>query len=149
VPIDLTYERVRFASALFTTVSGVVLAVGAFTFTGQTVRWIGLGAGCGTLAVLAIAFAVRGRGAAQRVLDLPLAVICGWTIVASRVIEHSGGGSSPHAVKWLSLSAGAAICGFGAVALFLHERGVTRDLQWAAQRIQTLQSEHDRERLSV
>jgi len=128
---DLTYARARFAWALGTLTAGAVLTVGAFTFASPTLRWLGFGIGCAVLLALAAAFAVAGRGTIQRILDLPLALVCGWAIVCSRVVEHDGAGASPTAVKWFSFAAGAAICTLGAIGLLLHELGVERDLRWA------------------
>jgi hypothetical protein len=48
------------------------------------------------------------------------------------VIESSGAGATPHAVKWLNGSAGAALCGIGVVGLLLHEAGLERDLRGLA-----------------
>jgi hypothetical protein len=137
---DLTYARARRTCALFTVVSGAVIAVTALTFDAASVRWIAFGGGCAVLSALMVAFAIRGRGTAQRIIDLPLALVCAWAIVCSRVIEHAGAGASPGAVKWFNLAAGAAICGFGTLGVLLHERGMDRDLEWAAERIQSLQA---------
>jgi hypothetical protein len=129
-----------FASS--TVVAGAVVGISAFTFDPVSVRWISFGGGCAVLSALLVAFALRGRGTAQRVIDLPLALVCVWAVVCSRAIEHAGAGSSPGAIKWFSLAAGAAICGLGTLGLLLHERSVSRDLEWAAQRIQTQEKGH-------
>jgi hypothetical protein len=54
---------------------------------------------------------------------------CAWTIVCSRVIESTGAGSSPHAVKWWGIAAGAALCGAGLLSLVLHEWRLERHLR--------------------
>jgi hypothetical protein len=120
--------RSRFVAALAVAITGAVLGVGAFTLSPSSERWLALGVGAAVLVTLAAAFAVRGRGRVQRILDGPLALVCAWTIVCARVIESSGAGSSAHAVKWFNLAAGAAIASFGLVGLLVHERGMERGL---------------------
>ena len=124
----MSYAHSRFSAALAVAIMGAVLAVGAFTLPPVSERWLALGVGAAGLITLAGAFAVRGRGTAQRLLDGPLALVCAWAIVNARVIESSGAGSSAHAVKWFGFAAGAAIAALGLLGLLLHERGLERDL---------------------
>lgn len=122
----------RFTAALAVTTGGIGVGVGALTFQGQTERWLGFAVGAVLVVVLMAAFAVRGRGTVQRLLDLPTVLTCVWLMMSTRAVESSGAGSSPHAVKWLNLSAGAMLCGAGLLGLLLHEWRVERDLRRGA-----------------
>jgi hypothetical protein len=102
--------------------------MGAFTSTPESERWLAFAVGCAVLAVLSVAFLVPRRGAVQRVLDLPTALICAWLIVCSRAVENAGAGASVAAVKWFNLAAGAVLFGVGAIGLLLHEFELKRDL---------------------
>ena len=128
----MSYAGVRFVSTMFTAVVGAVLGVGAFSLTAPTERWLGFSSGCATLIVVGLAFLKPRRGAVQRALDLPAALIGGWLIVSTRAVENSGAAGTPGAVKWLNLAAGAALCGIGWVGLMLHEAGLERDLRQMA-----------------
>jgi hypothetical protein len=127
----MTYARARFVSALFAVTAGALMAVGAFTFTPGTERWVGFGVGSSVLAVILLAFTIRRRGMIHRLLDLPLVLICAWSIVCARVIEVTGAGSSDLAIKWWGISCGAAIFGIGIVSLVLHELDLERELRQA------------------
>jgi hypothetical protein len=127
----MIYARARFVSALFAATAGALMAVGAFTFTPGTERWVGFGVGSSVLAVILLAFIVRRRGVIQRLLDLPLVLVCVWSIVCSRVIEVTGAGSSELAIKWWAISCGSAIFGVGMLTLLLHELDLERELRQA------------------
>jgi len=131
----VTYARARFNSVLVVCATGAVTLVGAFTFPPRADRWLAFGMGCCVLLAVLAGFLVRGRGVAQRALDLPLALIGAWSIVCSRVIEHAGAGSSASAIKWLTFGSGAAICALGTIGLLIHEWSLERDLRIAAERI--------------
>jgi hypothetical protein len=104
----------RFASNLIVCSLAAFLAVASFAFPPGTLAWLSFGVACAvTLTVLA-AFAFRGRGPAQRVLDLLSALIGGWTIVAS--LLYQGG-----LLKWLSVGAAGALWGLAVTGLVLHE----------------------------
>ncbi|HEX3616504.1 MAG TPA: hypothetical protein VHU61_08200 [Solirubrobacteraceae bacterium] len=124
----MSFASARFTSTLLTAIVGAVLGVGAFSLSAPTERWLAFGGGCAVLVVVALAFLMPRRGALQRALDLPSVLIGVWLIVASRAVESGGAGSSPDAVKWLTLASGAALCGAGLVGLLLHEMGLERDL---------------------
>jgi hypothetical protein len=124
----MSFASARLISTLLTAIVGAVLGVGAFSLTAPTERWVAFGGGCAALVVVALAFLMPRRGAVQRALDLPSVLIGVWLIVASRAVESGGAGSSPDAVKWLTLASGAALCGVGVVGLLLHEMGLERDL---------------------
>lgn len=123
--------RARFYAALMTAAAGALAGLSAFTLTTATQRWVSFGAGCCALVVVLVAFAVPGRGALQRLLDVPLALLSVWAIVCSRAIESTGAGSSGASVKWLTLASGAAIFGLGLLGLIVHEWKVERDLRRA------------------
>lgn len=125
----MSYAGARFTSTLLTAVVGAVLGIGAFTFTAPTERWVAFGGGCVAIIVIALAFLMPRRGVAQRALDLPAVLIGAWLIVSSRAVESSGAGATPHAVKWLNVPAGAALCGIGVAGLLLHEAGLEHDLR--------------------
>ncbi|HTW12150.1 MAG TPA: hypothetical protein VME01_05360 [Solirubrobacteraceae bacterium] len=127
----MTGDRARFITAVVLVAAGVAAAVGPFTFDVGTQRWLGFGAGVATVLALMFGFAARGRGVAQRLLDLPTALVGAWLMVVTRAIESTGAGSSIHAVKWLNLSAGAALLGAGLVGLLLHESKLERSLRVA------------------
>lgn len=131
----LVYARARLASALVTVACGATVTAGTFAFAADDDRWLAFAAACAVLIVLAFAFAVRGRGMVQRLLDLPAALICVWTIVCSRAIESAGAGSSAAAVHWLNFASGAALCSLGAVSLLVHDYGLQRELEWAGKRL--------------
>jgi hypothetical protein len=130
-----SYARSRFISVLCFAIAGATLAVGAFLFTPNAERWLGVGVGSGVLVVLLGAFATSGRGLLQRLLDLGLAPIAAWAVVSALTIEQSATGPVPHLVRWLGFSAGAAIAVIGIIGLVAHEFGVERDLTYATERI--------------
>jgi hypothetical protein len=112
----------RFVSNLLLAVLGVVLTTFALVFSMNVVRWLALGTGCVALAIVAIAFLVRGRTTAQRWLDLVSASVAGWTIVASCTLRG-------HALLWVSFAEGAALCALGLCGLTVHEASLERALR--------------------
>ncbi len=133
--IDLGYARSRFCSALVIVACGATMIAGTFAFAAANDRWLAFAAACAILITLVLAFAARGRGIVQRLLDVLMAAICAWTIVCSRAVESAGGGSSASSVHWLNFASGAALCSLGAISLLIHEFGLQRELEWAGERL--------------
>jgi hypothetical protein len=65
------------------------------------------------LAVL-VAFAFRGRGVGQRIVDVAMGVTGGWVVVSSRTFDAV-------TVKWLAFSAGATLVVLAFAGLVVHE----------------------------
>ena len=102
----------------FLTNSGLSL-IGAFTVVASmvwappTFMWLMFAAGILALALSAAA-AIRGRGRAQRALDVVIGILGTWTIVASLVF-------SAGVVTWLGFASGVAFVGLAFAGLALHE----------------------------
>ncbi len=131
----VSYARTRFMSVLLFTVAGSTLAVGAFVFTPEAERWLGVGVGAGCVTLLALGFASRGRGTLQRVLDAVLLPVSVWAVVSALTIEQGMYGPIPHLARWLGFSAGAGIAALGLIGLVAHEFGLEHDLEYATERI--------------
>lgn len=99
------------------------LVVACFAFSGDVVRWVGLGVGCAAVLLALGGFAVRGRGAGQRGLDLLSALVGGWLIVAARAF------SAPETVKWLCFADAVALAGLALAGLVLRELTALRGLR--------------------
>ncbi len=140
-----TYARTRFISVLGFAIAGATLAVGAFVFSPDAERWLGVGVGAGCVTLVLMVFAASGRGTLQRLLDVALAPVAVWAVVSALTIEQGTYGPVPHLVRWLGVSAGAAIAGLGLIGLIAHEFGLEHDLEYATERIWGLtpHSEHD------
>lgn len=104
----------RFASNLAIAILGGALATLSLVLADPVVRWLALGAGAAAVAVTLAGFAARGRGSLQRTLDVPVALIGGWTVVASGSYGHG-------TLRWLSFAAGTALCALGIAGLIAHE----------------------------
>ena len=130
-----SYARTRFISGLCFFIAGATLAVGAFVFTPDAERWLGVGVGAGTLVLLLAVFAASGRGTLQRLLDCLLLPIAAWSVVSALTLEQAASGPVPHLVRWLGFSAGAAIGALGLISLLVHEFGLEHDLEYATERI--------------
>jgi hypothetical protein len=73
-------------------------------------------------AVIFIAFAFRGRGAVQRILDAVVAIVAVWTVIAACAFTGA-------TLRWLSFSAAAAFWSLGVCGLVLHQAFVERRLR--------------------
>jgi hypothetical protein len=104
----------RFVSNLFVLVAASFLLAARFAFGAPALRWLAFGAGGLVVLVVAGAFLARGRGPAQRGLDVVLALIGGWTVVSS--LSFSGS-----VLLWLALLEAAAMAGLALIGLILHE----------------------------
>jgi hypothetical protein len=104
----------RFSSNLATLLAGAFLTSAALGFAPRTVAWLGFAVGCCVTAVVLVAFAMPGRGLAQRVLDVALTLLAVWTIVASRCFAGV-------TVHWLSFGCGIGFVVLAGIALVVHE----------------------------
>lgn len=115
----------RFTTNLALVVLGGVLLTASLTFGVANASWIALGAGATAFAVPAIAFPGLARGATQRKLDVVVAALGLWILVASRVFDGS-------TLRWLSFGGGCALVVLGAFGLVLHELDRQRRLETLA-----------------
>lgn len=115
----------RFISNVSTAILGGMLVATSLAFAPSVVRWLALGIGCTAASVTLVCFAFRGRGAAQRSLDSVIALLAAWTIVAA--CAFTGG-----ALRWLSFSEGAALCGLAVLGLVLNEALLEHQLVWVS-----------------
>lgn len=109
----------RFATNILLAVIGGFLLVASFAFAVEPFHWMMLGGGIAAVAISAPSMLIRSRGRVQRGLDLLVAAIGAWTIVASLVF----GGLT---VAWLGFASGAAFAVLGIVGLAIHERSTER-----------------------
>jgi hypothetical protein len=107
--------------------SGCFLATATFAFGPQTTGWLGLAAGAVIATAVLAAFATSGRGVAQRALDCVLALLGGWTIVASRSFAGSE-------LKWLMFASGVAAVLLAVEGLIAHEAVMEVSLRRSAER---------------
>jgi hypothetical protein len=116
----------RFASNLLSLAAGACLACFALATRPPVAGWIGFAVGVLVLAVTLGAFATRGRGLVQRGLDVVVALLAAWTIVASRVF------AAGTELKWLMFSSGAALVVLAIEGLIAHEVVLEMTLRRAA-----------------
>jgi hypothetical protein len=114
----------RFASNLSIALLGGVLVSCALVFAPAVVQWLALGVGGAAAVITLAAFATRGRGPAQRLLDAMIAPLAGWTIIAATTYTGA-------TQRWMSFSAGAALCALAVSGLIAHEVAIERDLRGA------------------
>jgi prolipoprotein diacylglyceryltransferase len=86
----------------------------SIAFRPATVGWLALSTGAVIALVVAVAFAMRERGHAQRVFDGFMFVIAAWTIVSSRVFSGAR-------EQWLAFASAAALGLLAVVGLIVHE----------------------------
>ena len=104
----------RFTTNLLLAVLGGTLLTAALTFGAANAGWIALGAGAGAFTLAAVGFAHLERGAAQRWLDVLVAVVGVVTVVESRVFDDG-------VLRWTSFGLGGALAALAALGLVLHE----------------------------
>jgi hypothetical protein len=104
----------RFASNLTAILAGSFLVAAALGFAPAVLGWIALAVGSCLAATVLVAFAMRGRGIVQRLLDVAILVLCAWTIVASRAFAGQ-------ALHWLTFASGVLLTTLAVVALVVHE----------------------------
>lgn len=119
----------RFVSNLTTLLAGAFLACFALTLSTSTVSWLTLAIGCAVALVVLCAFALRGRGVAQRVFDGCILLAAFWSIVASRAF-------SGVELKWISFADAAAMVLLAFAGLVVHE--VLMELAIASRRDQPM-----------
>jgi hypothetical protein len=105
----------RFVSNLLVLLAGALLTCASLGMSIEAAGWIGLGVGAITALSTLVAFAVRGRGLLQRLLDGVLVLLGAWTVVASRAFAGDG------SLKWLMFSAGVALLALAVQGLIAHE----------------------------
>jgi hypothetical protein len=104
----------RFASNLTTLLCGAFLTCVSFAFAPETIGWLALGVGALVALVTAAAFAIRGRGAAQRAFDVCVFLTSVWTLVASRTFAGAD-------LKWLTFASGAVLVAIAFAGMIVHE----------------------------
>ncbi|HLH14473.1 MAG TPA: hypothetical protein VKV16_06755 [Solirubrobacteraceae bacterium] len=104
----------RFVSNLIVLLCGGFLIAASLAFNSAVIGWLGLGVGALVTATLLCAFALRGRGIAQRTFDGFLFAAAAWTIVASRCFAGV-------TLKWLMFSSGAVAVLLALSGLIVHE----------------------------
>jgi hypothetical protein len=114
----------RFMSNLSLAVLGGTLVSSSLAFAPEVTRWVALGTGCAAVVITLAGFATRGRGPARRAVDVIVAALGAWTIVASC-------GYAGQTLRWLSFSEGAALALLAVSGLIAHEILVARELRLA------------------
>lgn len=105
----------RFVSNLLVLLAGALLVCVSLALSVTVSSWVGLGIGAFAALTTLVAFAVRGRGLLQRILDGVLALLSAWTIVAARAFPGEA------SLKWLMFSSGAAFVALAVQGLVAHE----------------------------
>jgi hypothetical protein len=100
----------RLLSNLFVAIAGELLLVACFAFGPGVLGWLAAAAGCAVLVVVLAAFAMRGRGRVQRVLDASTMAVAAWTIVAGRSLDGAE-------LKWWSVGGAVALLTLGVAGL--------------------------------
>lgn len=128
--------RARFVSNMLIIVLAAALAALSLSLTPAAVGWVAFGVGCAALLIAAVALPARGRGTRQRVLDVMVMILAGWTILASRAFGVS-------VVRWLSLSEAAVLGAAGIAGLIAHQRIMERAVRRAAGDLGVARPAHD------
>jgi len=111
----------RFITNFAALIAGAVLITGRFAFVPGIVRWIALGVGAAAIIIGLWSFALRRQPALQRLIDVALAAVGGWTIFVSCVW-------TPRHGLWFEFAAGAALAGVGALGLVVREARLSATL---------------------
>lgn len=109
----------RFAGNMLVAVAGVFLAIVSRIWAEGTVEWIGVGVGAAVLVIALGSMAATARGMAERGIDLLIAVLGAWTIVASLVFDGT-------TLLNLALWEGIGLAVLGAIGLIAHEQTTER-----------------------
>jgi hypothetical protein len=104
----------RFISNVAGMLLGAFLVAASLSFASGPLAWEGLAAACVLVVTVLVAFLMRGRGVAQRALDVALIAVGAWTIVASRSFDGA-------LLKWLMFTSGVVIVALSFAALVVHE----------------------------
>ncbi|HEX3910105.1 MAG TPA: hypothetical protein VHW67_05320 [Solirubrobacteraceae bacterium] len=132
----------RFASNLAVLLLSAFLAAASFAFVSRTVSWLALAVGVLTTLTVLVAFAMRERGLAQRVFDMCMLLVAGWTIVCSRVFAGT-------AEDWLAFASAATLVLLASVGLVVHEVLVEIALRRSSLRASDVQALDHRERSTL
>lgn len=109
----------RFAGNMLVAVGGVFLAIVSRIWASGTVEWIGVGIGALALVVGLGSMAATARGMTERGIDLLIAVLGAWTIVASLIFS---GTTRLNLALW----EGIGLALLGAAGLIAHEQTTER-----------------------
>lgn len=104
----------RFVTNGIVALAAGFLVVASQAFASSTTGWIAFGIAIGTLALAGLAQVDASRGVEQRVLDGVIAIVAGWTIVASAVFDGT-------ALKWLSAGEAIALVAIAVAGLASNE----------------------------
>jgi hypothetical protein len=104
----------RFISNLIVLLAAVTLVAFSLVFGPHVLAWLGFGLSCLVVIAILVAFAVRGRGLAQRAVDVLILFAGGWLIVASRTFSGAP-------LKWICFGTGALLACLALVGLTVHE----------------------------
>ncbi len=104
----------RFLTNAIVALAAGFLVVASRAFGSSTTGWLAFGIGIAILAIACLAQADRSRGAVQRVLDGIIALVSGWTVVAS-VVFHGA------TVTWLSTGEALALVALAFTGLTYNE----------------------------
>jgi hypothetical protein len=115
----------RFTTNLLHLVLAAFLVAACFAFALPVLGWLALGAGCTAVIVSLTGFALTGRGAGQRVLDVLLVLAGAWLIVASRTF-------APGHVKWLAFADAALVLSLATIGLAANQRAMLRAVELAS-----------------
>lgn len=109
----------RYSTNILLALIGGFLLVASFAFATVPFHWMMFGAGIVAVAIAAPAVLIHSRGRNQRGLDLAVAGLGVWTIVASLVF----GGVT---MVWLGFASGAAFAILALVGLTAYELSTER-----------------------
>lgn len=104
----------RFVSNVLVLIASAVLVTFSLVFPPAVVAWIALGLGSLVAVIVLAAFAMRGRGVGQRIVDVLMILSGAWLIVASRTFSGAP-------LKWITFGTGALLAFFALVGLVVHE----------------------------
>lgn len=112
--------RTRYPTNITLALAGGFLVVASQAFGASTLTWLMLGVGALAMAIsLPALLAIKARGLPQRGMDLFMAVLGAWTIVAGLVFAGA-------AVTWLGFASGIAIVAMAVIGLTAHELSTER-----------------------
>lgn len=111
----------RFAQSSALVLAGAFLVVASQVFVPATTAWLAFAIGVGSLLAAAVPFALGARSRTLA-LDGLLAVLAGWTVVASLIFAGT-------TVQWLSFAEGAAFAAVGVAGLAADHLLLTRQVR--------------------
>lgn len=117
----------RFSTNFVVLLLAAGLLILLFALGRPVADWISLGSGAATIVLALYSFTLPTQGIPQRLLDVALATVGTWAIVAARVMND-------HSI-WLIFSAGIGLLALGALGLALRELELARGLQVGETRI--------------